>query len=57
MDSPIEMEELDKTLTNTKSGNSPGSNGIIPEVLVHGGNRFRDFLLILFNIFWTIQDI
>ena len=57
MDSPIEMQELDKALSNTKLGKSPGPDGIIPEVLVHGGNRLRDFLLILFNNFWTTEDI
>ena len=57
MDSPIEVQELDKALKNTKLGKSPGPDGIIPEVLVHDGNRLRDFLLILFNIFWTTEDI
>ena len=58
MDSPIEMQKLDKALSNTKLGKSPGSDGIIPVVLVHGGFRFlRDLLLILFNIFWTTEDI
>ncbi|XP_065056392.1 uncharacterized protein LOC135684687 [Rhopilema esculentum] len=56
MDSPIEMQELDKALANTKLGKSPGPDGIIPEVLVHVGNRLRDFQLILFNIFWTTED-
>ena len=44
----------------TKLGKSPGPDGILPEdpeVLVHGGNRLKDFLLILFNIFWTTEDI
>ena len=57
MDSPIEVQELDKALKNTKLGKSPGPDGIIPEVLVRDGNRLRDFLLILFNIFWTTEDI
>ena len=57
MGNAIEMHELDKALTNTKLGKSPGPDGIIPEVLVHGGSCLRDFLLILFNIFWTTEDI
>ena len=57
IDSPIEMQEFDKALTNTKLGKSPGPDGILPEVLVHGRNRLKDFLLILFNIFWTTEDI
>ena len=54
---PIVMQELVKPLTNTKLEKSPGPDGIIPDVLVHGGNRLKDFLLILFNIFWTTEDI
>ena len=57
MDSPIEIGELDKALTNTKLGKNPGTDGILPEALVHGGNRLKDFLLILFNIFLILEDI
>ena len=57
MNSPIEQQELDKALTNTKLGKIPGPDGILPEVLVHGGNRLKDFLVMLFNIFWTTEDI
>ena len=57
MDCPFEAEELDQALSNTSLGNSPGSDGILPEVLVQGGSRLRAFLLLLFNIIWTTKII
>lgn len=54
---PIEEQELDQALSNTRLGKSPGPGGILPEILVHGGHRLRAFLLVLFNICWTTEII
>ena len=35
----------------------PGSNGILPEILVHGGHHLRAFLFVPFNISWTAEII
>ena len=50
MSRPIEEQELDQALRNTRLGKSPGADGILPEILVNGGRRSRAFLLVLFNI-------
>ena len=50
MSRPIEEQELDQALRNTRLGNSPGPEGTLPEILVNGGRRLRAFLLVLFNI-------
>ena len=57
MSRPIENQELDHALRNTRLGKSPGPDGILPEVLVHGGRSLRAFLLVLFNICWTTEII
>ena len=57
MSRPIEEQELDQALSNTRLGKSPGPDGILPEILVHGGHRLRAFLLVLFNICWTTEII
>ena len=57
MDCPIEAEELNQALNNTRLGKSPGSDGILSEALVHGGNRLRAFVLLLFNFIWTNEKI
>ena len=51
------MAELDKALKNTKQRKSPGHDGVIPEVVVHGGHLLRTFLLTLFNLFWLTEKI
>ena len=38
LDSPIMMDELNTALNNTKLGKSPGPDGILPEILVFGGD-------------------
>ena len=38
LDEPITMEEVDIAIKNTKLRKSQGPDGIIPEVLVYGGN-------------------
>ena len=54
---PIEGQELDQALRNTQLGKSPGPDGILPEIRVHGGRRLRAFLFFLFNICWTTEII
>ena len=50
-------QELEKAISNTKLGKSPGSDGVLPEVIVYGGRCLRAFLLILFNIIWVSEMI
>ena len=39
LDDSVAEDELHKVLKNTKLGKSPGPDGVLPEVLVHGGAR------------------
>ena len=55
LDHPITESELEKALSNTKCGKSPGPDGILPEVLVYGGQTLKKFLFALLTIFWTTQ--
>ena len=55
LDHPITESELEKALNNTKLGKSPGPDGILPEVLVYGGQTLKKFLFALLTIFWTTQ--
>ena len=55
LDRPITESELERALNNTKLGKSPEPDGILPEVLVHGGQTLKKFLFALFTIFWTTQ--
>ena len=57
LNDPITEEELLTALKNTKLGKSPGPDGVLPEVLVTGGTSLRTFLLSLFTIFWTTENI
>ena len=57
MDDPVTDQELEKAISNTKLGKSPGSDGVLPEVIVYGGRCLRAFLLILFNIIWASEMI
>ena len=57
MSRSVEDQELDHALRITRLGKTPGPDGILPEVLVHGGRSLTAFLLVLFNICWTTQII
>ena len=57
LDEPITEAELDKALKNTKLGKSPGPDGILPEVLVHGGARLKAFLFTMISLFWASERI
>ena len=45
------MDELNTALNNTKLGKSSGPDGILPEILVFGGDHLKSSLLLLFNPF------
>ena len=55
LDLPIVEQELDTALKNTKLGKSPGPDGILPEVLVHGGNTLKAFLFAIISMFWVTE--
>ena len=41
LDAPITEAELDESLNDTKTGKGAGPDGVLPEILVHGGNRLK----------------
>ena len=51
------MDELNTALNNTKLGKSSGPDGILPEILVFGGDYLKSSLLLLFNHFWDTEVI
>ena len=51
MDEPIKGEELNEALKNTKTGKTPGPDGILTEILVHGGTQLRIFLFSIITMF------
>ena len=51
------MEEVTTAVKNTKPKKSPGPDGIIPEVLLYGGQTLKSFLLTMFNLFWSSESI
>ena len=55
LDLPIVEQELDTALKNTKLGKSPGPDGILQEVLVHGGNTLKAFLFAIISMFWVTE--
>ena len=57
MSRPIEEQELDQALRNTRIRKSPGPDGILTEILVNGGRQLRAFLLVLLNICWVTEII
>ena len=57
LDLPITEEELDTALNNTKLGKSPGPDGVLPEILVHGGNTLRAFLFAIISMFWLTENL
>lgn len=54
---PITMEEVDIAIKNTKLRKSPGPDGLIPAVLVYGGNALRSFLFTTYNQFWITENL
>ena len=50
--SEFTMEELEKALSDTSSGKSPGQDGIPADVLKHGGTTLKRELLNLFSDCW-----
>eukprot|EP00795_Rhopilema_esculentum_P010044 gene10044-biopygen12706 len=57
LDLPLTEEELDTALKNTKLGKSPGPDGVLPEVLVHGGNTLKAFLFAIISMFWITENM
>ena len=57
LDLAITEEELDTALKSTKLGKSPGLDGVLPEVLVHGGNTLKAFLFAIISMFWVTENI
>ena len=57
LDAAITMAEVETAINNTKLRKSPGPDGILPEILAHGGSALRSFLLDIFNLLWTTEDL
>ncbi|XP_065062396.1 uncharacterized protein LOC135689175 [Rhopilema esculentum] len=57
LDLPLTEEELDTALKNTKLVKSPGPDGVLPEVLVHGGNTLKAFLFAIISMFWITENM
>ena len=55
LDESITEAELDKALKNTKLGKSPGPDGVLPEILVHGGARLQAFLFSIISLLWFTE--
>jgi len=53
----VTIDILDTALNNTKLGKSPGPDGILPEILVLGGDYLKPSLLLLFNRIWDTEVI
>ena len=47
----------DKFLNNTKTGKGAGPDGVLPETLVHGGNRLKAFLFTIISMFWMTENL
>jgi len=54
LDQPITEKEIDDAIKRSKLGKSPGPDGIIPETISYGGQPVRNFIFLLFTIFWTL---
>ena len=50
LDAQITEAELDKSLS-TKIEKSAGPDGVLPEILVNGGNRLKEFLFTIISVF------
>ena len=57
LDLPITEAELDTALNNTKLGKSPGPDGVLQKVLVHGGNTLKAFLFAIISMFWVTENL
>ena len=57
LDAPITEAELDKSLNNTKTRKSASPDGVLPEILVHGGNRLKAFLFTITSMFWMTENL
>lgn len=57
LDLPLTEEELDTALKNTKLGKCNGHDGVLPEVLVHGGNTLKAFLFAIISTFWITENM
>ena len=49
------MAEVETAINNTKLRKSPEPDGILPEILAHGGSVLRSFLFAIFNLLWTTE--
>ena len=57
LDAPITEAELDKSVNNTKTRKSAGPDGVLPEILVHGGNRLKAFLFTIISMIWMTENL
>ena len=53
LDTSIIMAEVETAINYTKLRKSPGPDGILPEILAHGGSALQSFLFAIFNVLWT----
>ena len=54
---PLPKAELDKAVNNTKLRKSSDPDGVLPEVLAHGGNRLKSFLFTIISMFWFTKNL
>ena len=57
LDEPITADEVAKALKQTRSGKSPGADGIPSDVLKHGGQTVANHLLNLYNLCWEQEQL
>ena len=57
LDLSITHEEVEKALKNTRLKKSPGPDGILPEIIVFGGQTLKSYILEMFNTFWINESI
>jgi len=57
LDTSITQEEVEKAPTNTKLRKSPGLDGILSEIIVFGGLTLTNYLLEMFNNFWSNESL
>ena len=54
---PITMAEVETAIHNTNLRKGLGPDGILPEILGHGGSALRSFLFAIFNLLSTREDL